>query len=370
MMFEKVKGQDNAIAILKKAVDDGKLSHSYLFLGPDGVGKYTTALYFGMAVNCLEDMEKRPCGVCTSCKKISSFNHSDIIYIFPSPNYDISPTGEIKDNKHLNEYESYLENKRNTPWKAFFFEGNTAIRLDCIRMVQHRINLSRVEGRYKVIIIEKADQMNVNAANAFLKTLEEPPDDVIIILTSSKYEAMLPTIISRCQKISFHKISRKIIEDELFYYSGNESAENRMFSRIADGNLEKALNILDARKSETRARMNELVSIILKGDDLKFIPFSEKYKSFKTVSELSEIIRYLIIWLGDVVFCAESPEEIVNIDMVEEMENVVANNPYIVEQAGDLIVYLENMLKRIEGNVNPHLIIIDIYNRLKNCLSV
>ena len=84
-MFYRIKGQDRAIDILRRALKQDKVANSYLFYGPEGVGKFTTALFLGMAMNCHSTMDKRPCGVCPSCKKFLSFSHPDLIYVFPFP---------------------------------------------------------------------------------------------------------------------------------------------------------------------------------------------------------------------------------------------------------------------------------------------
>lgn len=367
-MFNVIKAQEQAIGILTNSVRDQKISHSYLFYGPDGVGKLTTALTFAMTLNCSETYTNKPCGKCSSCEKLLDFNHPDLTYIFPTPNYDISPEGEIKDDKNLEEYRGYVNYKKKSPWKNYNFKGNTAIRLDCIRLIQHRINLSLHEAKYKVFIVEKADQMNHNAANAFLKTLEEPPKDSVIILTSSKYESLLPTITSRCQKILFYKIPRRTIESELSVLNGQVSPIIKMISRIANGNMEKALDTFHNKSSEERNNMRKFVSILINKNDMEFMEFSENYKSSKNIGELSEIIKYLIIWLGDLVFYQECRDEIVNIDMIDELHHVTSNKPLIRDYISELIVFLEQMLHRIEGNVNPHLIIIEIYNRLKKNL--
>ena len=100
-MFSKIKGQDKAISILQRAIENDKIANSYLFYGPDGVGKFTTALYFGMALNCHAILENRPCGLCPSCLKFLAYSHLDMVYVFPFPKEsgrnDISLEGEIKD---------------------------------------------------------------------------------------------------------------------------------------------------------------------------------------------------------------------------------------------------------------------------------
>ena len=368
-MLSRIRSQDHVVRIIKNAICEDKLSHSYLFVGPDGVGKFTTALYFAMAVNCLAETDYRPCGNCTSCQKIESFSHPDLIYLFPSPNADISPEGEIKDAKLLAEFESYIENKRNTPWQEFYFSTNIGIRIDAVRMLQHRLNYSLIEGRYKIVIIERAEMMNISASNAFLKTLEEPPSDVIIILTSSKQESLLPTIVSRCQKINFQKISRKTIEIELTSRGQYDPIAIKTAARIADGNMEKAINLIGEQTPELRQKALEFCDLIANGDDLAFIDFSNQFKSLKTVREFIEILQYLIVWLSDISFSIHSPEEIVNVDNLPQLEYIVYAKPLLDEQIPDLISFLELMIRRLEGNVNPQLIGIEVFNRLSKQIA-
>lgn len=367
-MFNKIKGQDRVISILKRAIEKDKIAHSYLFYGPDGVGKFTTALYFGMAINCLATHDKRPCGACNSCKKFLSFTHPDFIYTFPFPNplkSDISASGEIKSDKAIEEYQDYVKNKIKTPWKEFFFTKNIGIRIGSIRMLEHRIYLTPHEANYKIFIIENAELMTVQAANAFLKTLEEPPNDSIIILTTSKPNSLLPTILSRCQKIQFAAISRHLIEKELEKNKFLEKFEIKMYARIANGNMEKALRLIDEGRIESREKTIEFLKFLLSGNDLHFIEFVKKYKTSKTQTQLVEIISHLIIWLADISYFKYCQEEIVNLDKTELIESLYNKNQNVEEYVSNLTEFLEKMLRRLEGHVNPQLIFTEIYNEFK-----
>jgi DNA polymerase-3 subunit delta' len=369
-LFERIKGQEQAIGILKKSIKENKIASSYLFHGPEGVGKFTTALHFAMAVNCLaHDNEERPCGSCPSCRKILSLSHPDFVYIFPAPNYKFTSSGEIEDAKSLTEYESFITNKRDTPWKEFFFSGNVEIRIVSIRLLFHRINLSVIEGRYKVFIIENAEMMNVATANAFLKTLEEPPSNTIIILTSSRPESLLMTIHSRCQKIAFYKLSRDIIEAELINKLQIENVAARVAARIADGNMKKAINLAEEQSSDSRSKALSIIQFAINRDDLAFIEFIEEYKSLKTQSELKDIIRNLIVWLSDLMFAQEAPEEVVNIDNIEFLDPVGSQISSLDAKIKNIVHHLESLLKKLDGNVNPHLIGIDIYFKLRKLFS-
>ena len=366
-MFRKIKGQDRAIDILQRALKQSKVANSYLFYGPEGTGKFTTALYLGMAMNCHSVMDRRPCGICQSCKKFLSFSHPDLIYVFPFPKEnnkpDISIDGEIKVEKILSEYKAYIDNKINTPWKEYFFTKNIGIRIASIRMLEHRIQLSPNEGNFKICIIEHADTMTTQAANAFLKTLEEPPEDTIIILTTSKPNSLLPTIISRCQQLQFYPVPKSKIEKELLTYETLEIFEAKMLARISNGNMEKALSLLEGEKIEVREQTLQFINFVLNKNDLKFIELSNQFRTSKNLTKLQEIISQLIIWLSDITYFKHQQSEITNLDKAEILEALYEKNSNIDDYAPELINFMEEMLQKLNGHVNPQLVIIEIYNR-------
>jgi len=373
-MFSKIKGQDKALDILQRALAQSKVANSYLFYGPEGVGKFTTALTLGMAMNCHSTLDKRPCGVCPSCTKFLSFTHPDLIYIFPFPQEknksDISVDGEIRTEKTLVEYKEYIQNKIETPWKKYFFSKNIGIRIASIRMLEHRILLSPNEGAYKICIIEDADTMTIQAANAFLKTLEEPPEDTIIILTTSKPNSLLPTIISRCQKLTFYPITKNIIEEELLKYQTLEVFEAKMISRISSGNMEKALRLMEGGKIEIREQSLQFLNYVLTKNDLKFIEFSNQFRTSKNLTKLQELIAQLIIWLSDLAYYKHQQSEITNLDKTEILEILYTRNPYVEDYAPELIKFMEEMLQKLSGHVNPQLVIIEIYNRFQTTFNM
>ena len=251
-MFRQIVGQDHAIEIMKIAIANDRVAQAYLFHGNDGVGKFLSALYFGMALNCFSAGEYRPCGVCTSCRKFLNLDHPDFIYVFPTPTMKLTASGEIKDAQAFREYESYIDNKKNTPWKDYFFSSAVEIRKESIMMLQKRLELSISEANYRICIIEDADKMNINTANAFLKTLEEPPANTVIIMITERHNVLLPTIISRCQAIYFNPLSRKDTEHILRDRFDAESVKARTASLMANGNLKTAIRIVEDRSSPNR----------------------------------------------------------------------------------------------------------------------
>lgn len=369
-MLKKIKGQDKVVGVLKRALQQNKIANSYLFYGPEGVGKFTTALYLGMAVNCHAVMEKRPCGVCPSCRKFLSYTHPDLIYIFPFPKEsgksDVTIDGEIKSGKILQEYEEYIQNKIETPWNEYFFSKNIGIRIASIRMLEHRILLSPNEGNFKICIIEHADTMTTQAANAFLKTLEEPPEDTIIILTTAKRNLLLPTIISRCQQLQFYPVPRSKIEEELSESQAIEIFKTKMLARIANGNMEKALRLMEDDDVETREQTLRFLKFVVNGDDLKFLELSNQFRTSANLTKLQEMISQLIIWISDLAYYKHKQSEITNLDQTEILEELYTKGPHVEEYAPQLINFMEEMLQKLAGHVNPQLVIIEIYNRFRD----
>ena len=172
MAFRDIIGQDKAINILVRTIQRGRIASSYLFAGEPGIGKKYTAVTLAKALNCLSSPGDA-CDDCPSCRKIDSGIHPDFLLISPE-------SGQI--------------------------------RVEEIRAIDEMLSLKAFEGRYKVVIVDDADAMNQYAANAFLKTLEEPPEESLIILVSSNPDRLPDTIRSRCSRINFTPLSSHACE--------------------------------------------------------------------------------------------------------------------------------------------------------------
>jgi DNA polymerase-3 subunit delta' len=180
MPFPELQGQGRALSTLRAALRRGTLHHAYLFGGPEGAGKHAAALALAQAVNC--ESEDPPCGSCGPCRKIAKGVHPDVIV--------------LREERAMAKAGLWEPKGGRTPSKD--------IVVDQVRdLVDHRLALKRFEGRRRFVVVDPADAMNVQAQNALLKTLEEPPDATTIVLVASNADALLPTIRSRCVKIAF-----------------------------------------------------------------------------------------------------------------------------------------------------------------------
>ena len=159
--FDEVAGQEHIITTLRHAVEENKIAHAYLFCGPRGTGKTTIAKLLAKAINCTGN--PKPCDECENCKEIASGNHPDVIEIDAASNNGV----------------------------------------DEVRNLIDKVKYAPTQGKYKVYIIDEVHMMSTGAFNALLKTLEEPPAHVVFILATTEPHKILPTIISRCQRIVF-----------------------------------------------------------------------------------------------------------------------------------------------------------------------
>ena len=208
--FEDVKGQDHIVTTLKNQINADRIGHAYLFCGTRGTGKTSVAKIFAKAVNCEHPVNGSPCGECPTCKAIAAGTSMNVIEIDAASNNGV----------------------------------------DNIREIRDEVQYSPTEGKYKVYIIDEVHMLSTGAFNALLKTLEEPPSYVIFILATTEVAKIPVTILSRCQRYDFHRISIETIADRL---SELMKAENivvedkaiRYVAKAADGSMRDALSLLD-----------------------------------------------------------------------------------------------------------------------------
>lgn len=208
--FEDVKGQDHIVTTLKNQIKADRIGHAYLFCGTRGTGKTTVAKIFAKAVNCEHPMEGSPCGECAICKAIADGSSMNVIEIDAASNNGV----------------------------------------DNIRQIREEVTYRPTEGKYKVYIIDEVHMLSAGAFNALLKTLEEPPSYVIFILATTEAHKIPITILSRCQRYDFHRISIDTIAGRLMDLMQEEKVDVeeraiRYVAKAGDGSMRDALSLLD-----------------------------------------------------------------------------------------------------------------------------
>ncbi|MEN8209888.1 MAG: hypothetical protein ABFR50_11630 [Candidatus Fermentibacteria bacterium] len=240
-MLKIVRGQERADELLSRSFSKGRLAHSYLFAGPSGVGKLTAALELAAAWMCEEEKEGY-CGECRNCVRVFGFQHPDVRLTIPE-------LGSTKPE----EIASLIKARVDDGVTPLRLAGNIRISIDRIREMGERLSRKAYEDKGHIEIIAYADTMGVEAANALLKTLEEPPDETVIILISSKWSALLPTVRSRSHLVRFRRLDDTTVKDILMQRAHLEEEDSGIIAGTSDGRpgiaLLKALN-----PSETESR--------------------------------------------------------------------------------------------------------------------
>jgi DNA polymerase-3 subunit delta' len=217
--FEQLVGQDRAVRVLRSALMRDRVAHSYLFTGPESVGKSTAARVFAQALNCEAEREEAPCGRCRSCALIERGNHPDVRVLTISADIRGRQRSEIS----IDQIRQNPKKPRETPPPLI-----------------HDAYLKPGMGRHKVYIIDPADRMSEEASNAVLKVLEEPPPHVVLILVSSEPASLLPTIVSRCQQVAFHLVGTRAIEGKLREL-GLDPQDAAAIARLSGGRIAWAI---------------------------------------------------------------------------------------------------------------------------------
>lgn len=247
-IFRIVKGQEQASELLGRSMMKNRLSHAYLFAGPEGVGKLTAALELAASWMC-SVADSGYCGTCNDCMRVFKFQHPDVRFTIPQ----LEKT-EPEDLASL--FQARADDKK-SPLRI---PGNSKIKIDQIREIGKRLSHKSFENKGHIEIIVDSDRMGVEAANSLLKTLEEPPDDTVIILISSTWSALLPTIRSRAHLIRFRRLSENLIVDILMSRSGM-SREMAVETAVAS----------DGRPGVALIRESKNISLTANYDPLKIL---------------------------------------------------------------------------------------------------
>lgn len=281
MAFGKVKGQDRAIGFLKGSIRRGKLAHAHLFLGPPGTGR-TAAVELAGALNCEspEQAEGEACGECLACRKIARGIHPDVCLIRPEGRGD-------------------------------------RIRIEAIRSLQRAIALKPCEGKKKVWILEKAESMTEEAANCLLKTLEEPPVDSYLVLISANPDRLLPTVLSRCQRVVFSSLEPEEVRDILIEEHGLESQFAHFLACFSEGGMERALRLMNEGFCSSLEEKNHTIdSFIAAG------PAREEFVESlarRSREEIVLVLELVLSWFRDVLILKSGGKTLINIDRQKDL---------------------------------------------------
>jgi DNA polymerase-3 subunit delta' len=321
MGFSEVIGQQRSLEILCSALGNGRLHHAYLFVGPEGVGKRTVALGLAKALHC-EEAANDFCGRCAACARIQNGNHPDVRLV------------EI------------LEDKKEISIKQ-------------VRDIEKDLNFRSFSGKRKIAIIDPATSMNLSAQNALLKTLEEPPQDSLLILIAANAGGLLPTLRSRCLRLPFGPLARDAVAEFLITNKGIEKEEARFLAAVSMGSLGAALRLDKEEFLERRRSWAEKVSSLTSGDYRAASEAAEAIASNK--EESLQFLEWAETWYRDLLIHAvtENSAETINVDMLAEIRSQAANGQ--VEQMLSTFAQTAQAAGRIQRNLNRRMVLESLF---------
>ncbi len=324
MAFDRILGQEQPKQILKNALQNSSVAHAYLFYGQESIGKKQIAIELAKSLNCASPLGEDACGECTSCRKIENRTHPDFFYLEPTKS---TPTAR-----------------------------EAAIKIEAIRELQKKISFHPYEGKTKVVVIDDADLMNLQAANSFLKTLEEPPSATILILISSHPFKLLPTLISRCQTIQFQPLAseniKKILEDLMIE---EEIEENTLTFRTlrSRGSVKKAMT----ENLEDIANIRKEIVVLMEtiSFDRMDVVFSHAKSWSSQTDQWEMILNELMELVRDLAFfrsgCSES--EVYNRDIANRLKPLAAKRS--VKSWIEIFNAIHTTKIALSGNANAQL---------------
>jgi DNA polymerase-3 subunit delta' len=300
MTLATVLGQPRAIDSLQAALRGGAVHHAYLFAGPEGVGKELAAVGLAQALTCPEQPDVG-CGSCASCTRVAKGLHPDVTWVMP-------------DDERVSRGLAGRSDFTGTPSRE--------LRVEQIRGLQERLALRGLESKRKVAIIASAQAMNVQAQNAFLKTLEEPPSDTTLILVANAMDKLLPTIRSRCSKVHFGPLPVELVAKRVQQERKLDADTAVLAAVMAGGSLGRAL-VLDV---DALAQRKDVLTAFesLRGEDaVGLLRFAEAHGGSREDAE--GVLELLVLWTRDVALAKVGQVEgLANRDLQDLAREVAA----------------------------------------------
>ncbi len=282
-------------------MEQERLAHGYLFCGPAGVGAEALAIELACAVNC-EQGPGEPCGQCRHCRRIRALQHPDVHLLVPASSaqppegaatrYGGSPPGPSGRGNAREERRQGLSSLlADDPYAALPFNKNDILSVDDIRSLRREASVKPFEGRKKVAVIIAADRMNTAAANALLKTLEEPPGTLMLILTAIRTQRLLPTIVSRCQPVHLARLQDADVESALTGTYDVDPGEAAELARRSQGGLAEALSAMSDRGVRLREEAFALLECIHEAPPLRLF---EKVESLAAAHREEPVMEQIL----------------------------------------------------------------------------
>jgi DNA polymerase-3 subunit delta' len=371
--FDITVGQAKAWSILSRSFQAGRTASAYLFYGPDGAGHWPLAVAFAALNNCEKpvttdnpDSPLKPCGECGQCRLIHGLNSELFRPVVPVPTH-----------KNLDEAIGFtndvMEQKRLEPLAILQSSRPISIPVSMARDVQKSLSRKGVTGSKRVVLFYHMELMRSASADALLKLIEEPSEDVIIILTSPRPETLLPTIQSRCQQVRLGRVPEEQMVHYLTDRYGLSEQKATLFTRISGGIPGKALTLVDQQEEDELSRRATgflLFKSLFMESGPRMVSLLTDHLSGNDRSEVSNLLSLWQSLIRDCAYYAVTADEtrLVNVDFAGEIKKVSASFA-VPSLSPRLIRSIKNTLADLQRNVHIHLSLVALSLTMKACIQ-
>ena len=367
MAFDRVVGQHRVKDILASSLSRNRLAHAYLFHGQAGVGKDAVALSVAMGFSCA-NKAVGGCGECSPCASIMNLEHPGFHLVLPVP----SRPKSMKEDKYREILRERALQRIKNPYKEITYSPELStlpiIGIDHVRAMKRNVMLKMAGGRQRIFFISHADRLNAEASNSLLKLLEEPPQNTILILTTSMPGRLLETIVSRCQAVRFDPLEEKQIENAMVEIWDYPRDQAKFSARLAGGSLQRALNLIDEGFEEKRNAAQAFLEISLEGSILRRVECVDDLVKPGNKQGVQETLRILEVWIRDLLYIDLGlPERIMNINREDYLLGFRERWPEFNAEAGMKCV--EQAIDFIEKNVYLNLVVFSLSRELRGCAN-
>lgn len=372
MSWKNIVNQGRAKQLIRLALQGKRLAQGYLFFGPEGVGKDAMAIELARVLNCTVGGEDA-CDQCPSCLMFQSLQHPNLHLIFALPVGKGEESDDLPLQKLTEDQIKSIRDQRalkgNNPYHRINVPGATVIKITSIREMRRESSMAMFHGGRKVFVLLNAEDLREEAANALLKTLEEPHPDSIIILTTSKPDRLLPTIISRCQSVRFEPLPEDDIRKALIERQQMEEPRAGLLARLSTGSYTRALALIDAGVEARRNTIVDFLRSTLSRSRPEIVETIESLISESEKPELAEYLGLLQLWIRDAMLLREVNDEagVVNHDDITALKKFVAHCPDANYPAA--LNLIEKSISLLGKNVYIQLVFLNLAIGLRDALK-
>lgn len=370
MSWNSVIGQTRVKNLLRNAVSSGTTAHAYLFIGAEGVGKDALAIAFAKVLNC-EQGKPEACGRCQSCRWMESLQHPDVRLIFALPTGRNEKTGDdpiaALSEDAIEAVRSEVKAKAQDPYRRIEIPRANFIKVNSIRQIRRDVALAQSGSGRNIFLVLGAERLNLEASNSLLKTLEEPPPNTVIMLTSAHPDQLLPTIISRCQIVDCDLLSETEISETLNARDGVEMSMAVMAAELSNGSYGVAREILSADMHRYRDEVVAFMRSTLGSSHAKAAQEIEVLTTESDRLDLDRWLRTLQLWIRAAYVLREvGPESIGAFHKREDLQSFLNRFP-----AANLVLAqeeVERSIALVRKNIYLPLVFLNLANNLRNAI--